>query len=158
LTDKINSNDKYRIEKLLERLLSNNSFKENYKGLYKEKNIKIHIIFITISDREHLRQSIKNRTSEMLSNGLVEEVKFLINKFNVNHKSQSMKAIGYKESLQYLNEDISIDELQPLITLSTQQLAKRQITWMKKFDVSYHYSYPENNYPNLLDYIRKILN
>ena len=72
--------------------------------------------------------------------------------------NQCMKAIGYKETIQYLNNDMSIGELHSAITLSTQKLAKRQITWMNKFKIDYEFSYPENNYHSLFDYIKKILN
>jgi tRNA A37 N6-isopentenylltransferase MiaA len=69
-----------------------------------------------------------------------------------------MKAIGYKETLQFLNKDISLEALNSSITIATQQLAKRQITWMNKFNIDYQFSYPENNYHSLFDYIKKILN
>jgi tRNA dimethylallyltransferase len=158
LTNKISINDSYRIEKLLERLISNKNKKNNFKGLYQEKNLKIHIIFITIDNREFLRESIKKRTSDMLTDGLVEEVKDLLRKFNLNEKTQCMKAIGYKETLKFLNNDISLEVLNSSITIATQQLAKRQITWMNKFNIDYQFSYPENNYHSLFDYIKKILN
>ena len=158
LINKININDSYRIEKLLERLISNKNNKHNFKGLYKEKNLKIYIIFITIDDREFLRESIKKRTSGMLNDGLIEEVKNLLSKFNLNNKTQCMKAIGYKETLEFLNKDISLDVLNSSITVATQQLAKRQVTWMNKFKIDYQFSYPENNYHSLFDYIKKILN
>ena len=158
LTDKINIKDSYRIEKLLERLISNKSKKNNFKGLFKETSLKIHIIFITIDDRESLRKSIKQRTSDMLHDGLIEEVKNLLSKFNINNKTQCMKAIGYKETLQFLNKDISLEVLNSSITIATQQLAKRQLTWMNKFKIDYQFSYPENNYHSLFDYIKKILN
>ena len=158
LTNKININDSYRIEKLLERLISNKNKKNNFKGLYEEKNLKIHIIFITIDNRETLRESIKKRTSDMLHDGLIEEVKNLLIKFNLNNESQCMKAIGYKETLQFLNKEISLEMLNSSIIIATQQLAKRQITWMNKFNIDYRFSYPENNYHSLFDYIKKILN
>ena len=158
LINKININDSYRIEKLLERLISNKNNKHKFKGLYKEKNLKIYIIFITIDDREFLRESIKKRTSGMLNDGLIEEVKNLLSKFNLNNKTQCMKAIGYKETLEFLNKDISLDVLNSSITVATQQLAKRQVTWMNKFKIDYQFSYPENNYHSLFNYIKKILN
>ena len=158
LTNKININDSYRIEKLLERLISNKNKKNNFKGLYEEKNLKIHIIFITIDNREILRESIKKRTSDMLHDGLIEEVKNLLIKFDLNNESQCMKAIGYKETLQFLNKEISLEMLNSSIIIATQQLAKRQITWMNKFNIDYRFSYPENNYHSLFDYIKKILN
>ena len=158
LINKININDSYRIEKLLERLISNKNKKNNFKGLYKEKNLKIHIIFITIDNRESLRESIKKRTSNMLHDGLVMEVQNLLKKFNLNNMNQSMKAIGYKETLQYLNREICFEELHSSITIATQQLAKRQLTWMNKFKIDYRFSYQENNYHSLFNYIKKILN
>ena len=158
LTNKININDSYRIEKLLERLISNKNKKNNFKGLYQEKNLKIHIIFITIDNRQLLRESIKERTSDMLRIGLVDEVKNLLTKFNLNNKTQCMKAIGYKETLKFLNEDICLEELSSSITTATQQLAKRQVTWMNKFKIDYRFPYPENNYHSLSDYIKNILN
>ena len=158
LTNKININDSYRIEKLLERLISNQNKKNNFKGLYQEKNLKIHIIFITIDNRELLRESIKKRTYDMLHNGLVKEVKNLLSKFNLNSRNQCMKAIGYKETIQYLNNEITLEALSSSIIISTQQLAKRQATWMNKFKIDYRFSYPENNYHSLFDYIKKILN
>jgi len=158
LTDKINFNDTYRVEKLLERLISTTSNNTTFKGLYQEKNIKIHIIFITINNRQHLREAIKRRTDEILRHGLVEEVERLLIKFKLSSLSQCMKAIGYKEVLQYINKDITLDELHSSITVSTHQLAKRQITWMNKFKIDYEYSYPENNNHSLFGYIEKILN
>ena len=158
LTDKINFNDTYRLEKLIQRLISNKNNKKNFKGLYKEKNIKIHIIFITINDRQHLKEAIKRRTDNMLRNGLINEVDSLLNKFGLTNLTQCMKAIGYRETFQYLNKEITLDKLHSSITISTQQLAKRQITWMKKFKIDYKYPYPENNYHSLFGYIKKILN
>jgi len=158
LTNKINFNDTYRVEKLLERLISNKTNESNFKGLYQEKNTKIHIIFIAINDRQHLREAIKKRTDKILRNGLVEEVDSLLINFKLNNHSQCMKAIGYKEALQYINKDITLEELHSSITVSTHQLAKRQITWMNKFAIDYQYSYPENNNHSLFSYIEKILN
>ena len=105
-----------------------------------------------------MKEAIKRRTDNMLRNGLIEEVDSLVSKFNLNSLTQSMRAIGYRETLQYLNKEITLDELHSSITISTQQLAKRQITWMKKFNIDYKYSYPENNYHSLFGYIKKILN
>ena len=55
---KINSNDKYRLEKLLERSIANHNRCNKYTGLYDQKDTKINIIFIDIKDRNLLRESI----------------------------------------------------------------------------------------------------
>ena len=154
---KINPNDKYRIEKLLERLISPNNDKKKYKGLYLNKNISIKIIFINICDRELLRQNIFKRTSHMLKSGLIDEVENLKQKYNLTLENQSMKAIGYKQVLSYLDNNTELVNLVNSISLATQQLAKRQLTWRNKFKVDYYHNYPELDYKALHDFISKSL-
>ena len=66
----------------------------------------------------------------MIKNGLVDEVKKL-KELGLNENSQSMQAIGYKEMLKYLNNEISLDEAIEKIKQGTRNYAKRQITWFK---------------------------
>ncbi len=154
---KINRNDKYRIEKLLERLISPNNDKKKHKGLYFNKNISITIIFINICDRELLRQNIFKRTCHMLETGLIDEVENLKQKYNLTLENQSMKAIGYKQVLSYIDNNAELDNLVNSISLATQQLAKRQLTWRNKFKVDYYHNYPELDYKSLHDFISKSL-
>ena len=154
---KINRNDNYRIEKLLERTISSNNNKKKYKGLYLNKNISIKTIFINICDRELLRQNIFKRTSHMLKSGLIDEVENLKQKYNLTIENQSMKAIGYKQVLSYLDNNTELDNLVNSISLATQQLAKRQLTWRNKFKVDYYHNYPELDYKALHDFISRSL-
>jgi len=158
LVEKITNNDSFRIEKLLERLLSVEKLnQEDFNGLYHNKKFSVFVLFIDVDDRNHLRENIKKRTYDMLSNGLIEEVEALIKKYDLTKNSQSMRAIGYKETLEYINKKITIDELRDKIIVSTQQLAKRQITWKNKFKINYPIIYPKLNYTNLSKYISEIL-
>ncbi len=154
----LNKNDTYRIEKLLERLISSDSSFSKINGLYKNTTFNISIIFINIKNRDILRKNIHQRTLDMIDDGLIDEVKNLKDNFKLTHNHQSMRAIGYKETLQYLNHEINLKELINIITISTQQLAKRQITWMNKFKIDFHYSYPDDDYKKLSDYVRNLLN
>tara|TARA_Y100000389_G_scaffold123644_1_gene120962 strand:- start:13509 stop:14426 length:918 start_codon:yes stop_codon:yes gene_type:complete len=158
LVEKINYNDRYRIEKLLERIVTISGSKNKFEGLYNISNFQIHIFFININDREILRENIKKRTKTMIEKGLIDEVDSLKKKFNLNECNQSMRAIGYRETLSYLNNEFNKDDLLRLITTSTQQLAKRQITWKNKFKVNHYIDYPDCNYINLKNYITNILN
>ena len=158
LTNKININDSYRVEKLLERLISNKkSIQHKFNGLYSNKNFHISTIFIDVPDRAILREHIKARTDGMIKKGLIDEVNQLKKNFNLSEDNQSMRAIGYRETLQYLDNKISRDELQSLITLSTQQLAKRQITWKNKFDIDYPITYSKLDYADLSKYLSQTL-
>ena len=155
--EKINCNDKYRLEKLLERSIANHNGRIKYTGLYDQKDIKINIIFIDIKDRNLLRESISKRTEEMLRRGLVKEVQQLITKYSLTEDSQSMKAIGYKETIDYLNHNIDLNDLADTISLSTQQLAKRQITWKNKFKINFTVDYPQIDYDDLSRFVRNSL-
>ena len=154
----LNKNDTYRIEKLLERLISSDSSFSKINGLYENTTFNITIIFINIKNRDILRNNIHKRTLDMIEDGLIDEVKNLKDSFKLTYNHQSMRAIGYKETLQYLNHEITLNELINIITTSTQQLAKRQITWMNKFKIDFHYPYPDDDYKKLSDYVRNLLN
>ena len=154
----LNKNDTYRIEKLLERLISSDSSFSKINGLYENTTFNITIIFINIKNRDILRKNIHQRTLDMIDDGLIYEVKNLRDSFKLTHNHQSMRAIGYKQTLQYLNHEINLKELTSAITISTQQLAKRQITWMNKFKIDYHYLYPDDDYKKLSAYVRNLLN
>lgn len=158
LVKTLNINDTYRIEKLLERLISSDSTQSNSNGLYKNTSLKISVVFINIKDREYLRENIKKRTLNMIENGLIDEVKNLRDNMKLSHHHQSMRAIGYRETLQYLKSEITFKELIDKITVSTQQLAKRQITWMNKFNIDFYYQYPDDSYNKLSDFVRNLLN
>ena len=69
----------------------------------------------------------------MLSNGLIEEVKSLLdNGFTGSEKP--LLSIGYKETLQFLDGHLSEEQLCDIINISTRQLAKAQRTWFKKVE------------------------
>ena len=155
--DKINCNDNYRIEKLLERSIGSVNQIKKYRGLYSHKNMTVNIIFIDVKDRELLRTAISDRAKEMINNGLVKEVEQLITNFNLTQDDQSMKAIGYKETIDYLNNKSDLKDLIEKITLSTQQLAKRQLTWRNKFEINFKVSFPDVNYSKLCEFITKSL-
>ena len=151
--EKINYNDKYRLEKLLERSIGVHNKCNEYIGLYDQKDMNINVIFIDIKNRDLLRKNISIRTEEMLKRGLVKEVQQLITKYKLTAYSQSMRAIGYKETIDCLNHNTDFDGLADRISLSTQQLAKRQITWRNKFKINFTVNYPHMNYDDLSKFV-----
>lgn len=79
--------------------------------------------------RKELYELIEKRVDSMISRGLVDEVKHLL---EMNPGKTAMQAIGYKEIAQHLNGDISMDEAVRLVKKRTKAYAKRQFTWFKK--------------------------
>lgn len=87
--------------------------------------------FVLNMDREKLYDRINRRVDIMLEQGLIDEVKKL-KSMGYTADMQSMKGIGYKEILYYLDGNISLDEAIYLIKKGSRNYAKRQLTWFRK--------------------------
>lgn len=87
--------------------------------------------FVLNDDRERLYEKIDRRVDEMLSEGLVEEVRML--QAEGCHSGQvSMQGLGYKEILAYLEGEISLEQAVYLLKRDTRHFAKRQLTWFRR--------------------------
>ena len=88
--------------------------------------------FVLNRDRKSLYDKIDMRVDIMLNNGLVEEVKDLIQRFPYNSQSGLYNAIGYKEIIDYLNGEYDYDRAVYLIKQNSRHYAKRQVTFFKR--------------------------
>lgn len=79
-------------------------------------------------DRKILYQNIETRVDEMINSGLIEEVSGIL-KSGYGKELNSLNTVGYKEIIQYLDGEISIDRAIELIKRNTRRYAKRQMTW-----------------------------
>lgn len=79
--------------------------------------------------RRELYRMIEERVDEMFRQGLVEEVKRLLER---NPSETPLQAIGYKEVIAYLRGEQSLDETVHLVKRATKRYAKRQFTWFRK--------------------------
>jgi len=92
-------------------------------------------------NREELYDRINRRVDILMENGLVDEVRGLLD-MGLSDSDISMKGIGYKEIIGSLNGEYPMDEAVRLTKRNTRHLAKRQMTWfrryrdMKWFDIS----------------------
>ncbi len=80
--------------------------------------------------RGQLKKQINARVDEMVRNGLIDEVRNLIGKYGPNLRTFS--AIGYREIIEYLRNEISFKEAVRSIKTNTWHYAKRQMTWFKR--------------------------
>lgn len=88
------------------------------------------LIFALVKDRAVLYDAINKRVDLMLENGLVDEVKKL-KKSGLSVKNQSMRAIGYKEVLSYLDGKIDYDRMVEILKQHSRNYAKRQLTFLR---------------------------
>ena len=82
-------------------------------------------------DRSELRKRISKRTTAMIKNGWIDEVKKIIEKYPGNNL-HPLDSIGYRQIVSYLNNNISLEFLESEINTKTYQYAVRQIKWFKK--------------------------
>ncbi len=85
--------------------------------------------FILNMDRDLLYERIEKRIDIMIENGLVNEVKGLMEKYPSN--LVSMKGLDYKEIIGYLNGEYSLEEAIYILKRDTRHFARRQLTWFK---------------------------
>ena len=92
------------------------------------KNETVKFLFLN-PNREELYANINTRVEQMFDNGLIDEVKNLLNKYELSLTARA--AIGYKEVIDYLEEKCSLDECKELIKKRSRNYAKRQVTFFK---------------------------
>ena len=91
-------------------------------------------LFVLQRDRAELYRQIDGRVDRMIHDGLVDEVRGIIEQYGVCDTS-AFSAIGYKEVIEYLQSKSTLNECVEKIKLNTRHYAKRQITYFKKMDV-----------------------
>ena len=134
---KINPNDSQRIQRALEVYYisgkSLSSFYVNKKII--ETPYKILKLALLPNNREHLHLLIQERVDYMLERGLVEEVEEILRSYpSLDSSYPSFRSVGYRQTFHYLKNQISKSELKNKIIFATRQLAKRQMTWMRKME------------------------
>ena len=122
---------------------SNSNIKNN--GSNNDDNIEYKLFYIDM-ERELLYDRINKRVDIMLDLGLIEETKKTITIIAKKKKVKeeeilndysnitALQAIGYREVISYLKDELTFDEMKEKIKQNTRRYAKRQITWFKKND------------------------
>jgi len=88
------------------------------------------------SDRGKLHQRIAARFDDMLARGLIREVEVLRAQFRLNPSLPSMRCVGYRQVWEYLEGHRDRDRLRERAIAATRQLAKRQLTWLRRSDAT----------------------
>jgi len=83
------------------------------------------------SDRGALHRRIEERFDAMLKRGLIEELRALRERYALRPGLPSMRCVGYRQAWQFLEGELSRDDLRERGIFATRQLAKRQLTWLR---------------------------
>ncbi len=103
-----------------------------------EQKVKVDYRFINYGlvpqDRSWLHDRIAQRFDQMLATGLVEEVEQLKKNWTLQMNLPSMRCVGYRQVLEYLEGQYDYSSLREKGVAATRQLAKRQLTWLRHWD------------------------
>lgn len=130
----IQINDSQRIERALEVYRISGQTMSALRAQSSKPELPFNILKIALvpSDRAVLHQRIADRFQLMLKQGFVEEVKSLLAQYpQLTAESPSMRCVGYRQTLAYLNGEIDLKTLGEQGVFATRQLAKRQLTWLR---------------------------
>ena len=150
----IHVNDQQRIKRSLEIYMltgkTHTELKEN--SLNPFLNREFLNFAIVPEDKKLFKKNLKERFLKMLDEGLIEETKYLIDNFSKNIKV--LGSVGYKQIVDYLDGKISKEEMIEKATNANYQLSKRQITWLKKFEIKETFFANQSNMViKILDYL-----
>ena len=104
--------------------------------------------------RDVLYSRINERVDTFFDEGLIHEVQGLL-AGGVPKEANSLKAIGYKEIVAYLNGETDLKTANELIKRNTRRFAKRQLTWFKKYDDFHWFDMSETTDEEIVSWVAK---
>lgn len=139
---RLEKNDTQRVQRALEIYLQSGKPmsewlqeqpKDTGRGDVGDHNSPINLRLISIkpNDRSVLHDRIAKRFEIMMAEGFLDEMKALHQNPRLHPDLPSMRAVGYRQAWDYLDGNITLQELQDQAIAATRQLAKRQLTWLR---------------------------
>lgn len=131
---RLHPNDTQRVQRALEVYLLTNTPLADY---FAEPAIPSNVKFVNISlfpaRRAWLHERIACRFDAMLADGFVHEVSNLITQWDLTSSHPSMRSVGYRQALDYLDGRTDYTTFRDRGVAATRQLAKRQLTWLRSW-------------------------
>lgn len=132
---RIHPNDPQRLLRALEVFeLTGTSLTQWHKDNKKQPQIDYPHVKLALlpSCREQHRQLVAQRFNQMLSHGFMEEVQALHSRGDLTANLPSIRSVGYRQAWQYLDDEYDFATMTEKAITATRQLAKRQMTWLRK--------------------------
>lgn len=132
-TKTIHKNNVKRVIRALEFFHQTGIKISEHNSIEKERKSKYNFAyFVLMCNRQLLYDRIEKRIDIMINDGLIDEVRSILELYHVTKDMTSMQGLGYKEILQYLNGEITLEEAIYILKRDTRHFAKRQITWFNR--------------------------
>ena len=157
--ERIHPNDPQRIQRALEVYEATGKSLTEYWQNQSASALPYKVIKIAFfpDDRTLLRRRIALRFQLMLELGFIDEVEALRARGDLHLDLPSMRCVGYRQAWEYLDGGMSFDEMKEKAIIATGQLAKRQMTWLRKEQNCNFYDVDQAIYPKILKNLKNSL-
>lgn len=138
---RIHPNDPQRIQRALEvyEITGKPMSELQAESVGEVPGYQIHKIVISPEPRSVLHERIEKRFDEMIKTGFIDEMKVLYSRPDLNVNLPSMRAVGYRQAWGWLEGQYGFEEMRERAMAATRQLAKRQLTWLRRESASVWY-------------------
>ena len=130
---RIHPNNVKKVIRAIERLEAGEGHVRPFDGNISENTDYDPLMVCLTRDREELYDRINRRVDALIDAGLIDEVKKLTG-MCLTAEDISMKGIGYKEIIEYLDGNVTLEDAVDKIKKNTRHYAKRQLTWFRRYD------------------------
>ncbi|MDO4868931.1 MAG: tRNA (adenosine(37)-N6)-dimethylallyltransferase MiaA [Bacillota bacterium] len=131
--ERIHENNTKKLIRALERLHEGEGRVQPFSDVNQLWEAYDPLIVGLLRERNELYERIDRRVEKLVDEGLVEEVSRLM-AMGLTSEDISMKGIGYKEIIDYLDGRYSLEEAVAKVQKNTRHYAKRQLTWFRRYD------------------------
>jgi tRNA dimethylallyltransferase len=157
--ERIHPNDPQRIQRALEVYEISGKTLSDFWQQQTSQTLPYNLVKIAFfpEDRDLLKQRIAQRFHQMLELGFIDEVEALRKRGDLHLQLPSMRCVGYRQVWEHLDGLMSYEEMVERAIIATRQLAKRQLTWLRKEQNCNFYDVNQAIYRKILKNIKKIL-
>ena len=149
---KIEKQNIKRVIRAIEIIKNNGEFRQ-FSNIKKNSMYDIRM-YVLYRERSKLYEIINSRVDHMVKSGLVDEVRSLLND-GLDKSCQSMKAIGYRQIISYLEGEYDLNTAIELIKRDSRRYAKRQLTWFRRYEDAVWINVDSMNTEQISDFIIK---
>ena len=149
---KIEKQNIKRVIRAIEIIKNNGEFRQ-FSNMKKNSMYDIRM-YVLYRERSKLYEIINLRVDHMIKSGLVDEVRSLLGD-GLDKSCQSMKAIGYRQIISYLEGEYDLNTAIELIKRDSRRYAKRQLTWFRRYEDAVWINVDSMNTEQISDFIIK---
>ena len=149
---RIHPNDPQRIQRALEVYRVSGHPMTDLQAQSRKETIPFDVVKLIVAPEKRtvLHQRIERRFSMMLEQGVIEEVKTLLERKDLSEELPSIRSVGYRQIWGYLQGRYNKKTMIERAVVATRQLAKRQLTWLRKEQSALRYQSENSSLLNVV--------